>query len=52
MEKSTYPAILGLNASRKEAARLTKAAMDALKPLGTKAARLQEIATHLLKREY
>jgi geranylgeranyl diphosphate synthase type II len=52
VEKSTYPAILGLDASRKEAARLTQAAMDALKPLGTKAARLQEIASHLLKREY
>jgi geranylgeranyl diphosphate synthase type II len=52
VEKSTYPAILGLDASRKEAARLTKAAMDALKPFGKKAARLQEIATHLLKREY
>ena len=52
VEKSTYPAILGLEASRKEAARLTKAAMDALKPFGAKAARLQEIATHLLKREY
>jgi geranylgeranyl diphosphate synthase type II len=52
VEKSTYPAILGLDASRKEAARLTKAAMDALKPFGAKAARLREIATHLLKREY
>lgn len=52
VEKSTYPAILGLEASRKEAARLTKAAMAALKPFGKKAARLQEIATHLLKREY
>ena len=52
VEKSTYPAILGLDASRKEAARLTQAAMDSLKPLGTKAARLQEIASHLLKREY
>jgi geranylgeranyl diphosphate synthase type II len=52
VEKSTYPAILGLEASRKEAARLTKAAMDSLKPFGKKAARLQEIATHLLKREY
>ncbi len=31
------PAILGLDASRKEAARLTKAAMDALQPFGTKA---------------
>jgi geranylgeranyl diphosphate synthase type II len=52
VEKSTYPAILGLDASRKEAARLTKAAMDALKPFGTRAMRLEEIATHLLKREY
>src|SRR6478736_985749 len=52
VEKSTYPAILGLDASRKEAARLTKAAMDALKPFGKKAARLQEIATHLLESEY
>ncbi len=52
VEKSTYPSILGLTASRKEAANLTQAAMDALKPLGTKAARLREIATHLLKREY
>lgn len=52
VEKSTYPAILGLDASRKEAARLTQAAMDALKPFGAKAARLQEIASHLLKREY
>ena len=52
VEKSTYPAILGLDASRKEAARLTQAAMDALRPFGSKAARLLEIATHLLKREY
>lgn len=52
VEKSTYPSILGLDASRKEAAKLTKAAMDALTPLGTKAGRLREIASHLLKREY
>ncbi len=52
VDKSTYPAILGLDASRKEAARLTKTAMDALTPFGPKAARLEEIATHLLKREY
>jgi geranylgeranyl diphosphate synthase, type II len=51
-EKSTYPAILGLTASRKEAAKLTQAAMAALKPLGAKAARLEEIAKHMLKREY
>ncbi len=52
VEKSTYPSILGLDASRKEAARLTKAAMDALKPFGKKGVRLREIAAHLLQREY
>ena len=52
VEKSTYPAILGLAASRKEAARLTGAAMEALKPFGGNGSRLQEIAGHLLKREY
>ncbi len=52
VEKSTYPAVLGLDASRKEAVKLTRTAMDSLDPLGKKAARLREIATHLLKREY
>ncbi|KAB2638758.1 MAG: polyprenyl synthetase family protein [Verrucomicrobia bacterium] len=52
VEKATYPAILGLDASRREAARLTRRAMAALAPLGTKAVRLSEIASHLLKREY
>ena len=52
VEKATYPSIIGLAASRKEAAKLTKAAMDALKPLGAKAKRLEEIAAYLLKREY
>ena len=52
VEKTTYPSVLGLAASRKEAAKLTKAAMDALKPLGKKAQRLEEIAGYLLKREY
>jgi geranylgeranyl diphosphate synthase type II len=52
VEKTTYPSVIGLAASRGEAARLTKAAMDALKPLGKKAARLGQIAAHLLKREY
>jgi geranylgeranyl diphosphate synthase, type II len=52
VEKATYPAIIGLAASRKEATKLTKAAMDALKPLGRKAARLEQIAAYLLKREY
>ncbi|MGL5018133.1 MAG: polyprenyl synthetase family protein [Luteolibacter sp.] len=52
VEKSTYPAILGLDASRREAARLTKAAMTALEPFGKKGVRLREIAAHLLVREY
>jgi geranylgeranyl diphosphate synthase type II len=52
VEKATYPSVLGLEASRKEAARLTAAAMAALKPLGRKASRLEEIANYLLKREY
>lgn len=50
--KSTYPAILGLTASRREAAKLTETAMAALKPLGVRAVRLEEIASHLLQREY
>lgn len=52
VEKATYPSIIGLDASRKEAARLTKAAMEALKPFGKKARRLEQIAAHLLRREY
>jgi geranylgeranyl diphosphate synthase type II len=52
VEKMTYPSVIGLAASRKEAAKLTKAAMDALNPLGKKAARLKQIAAHLLKRQY
>jgi len=52
VEKATYPAIIGLDASRKEAAKLTKAAMAALRPLGKKATRLEEIAAYLLQREY
>lgn len=52
VEKSTYPAVIGLEASRKEAAKLTKAAMAALKPFGKKASRLEGIAAYLLQREY
>jgi len=51
-QKATYPAILGLEKSRREAARLTRQAHDALRPLGKKADRLHEIANYLLKREY
>ena len=50
--KATYPSVLGLDASRKAAAKLTRAALAALKPLGGKATRLEEIAAYLLQREY
>jgi geranylgeranyl diphosphate synthase type II len=52
VEKATYPSIIGLEASRKEAAKLTKQAMDSLSPLGKKADRLREIAASMLQREY
>jgi len=50
--KSTYPAVFGLEASRKKAARLTQTALNALKPLGKRSTRLEEIAAYLLRREY
>jgi len=52
VQKTTYPALFGLERSRKEAARLTREALEALKPLGKKAQRLIEIAHYLLDREY
>jgi geranylgeranyl diphosphate synthase type II len=52
VEKTTYPSVIGLNASRKEATKLTKAAMEALKPLGKNGKRLEEIASYMLEREY
>ena len=50
--KATYPAIVGLEKSRKEAAVLTKKAMDALAGFGKKADHLHQIADFLLGREY
>jgi geranylgeranyl diphosphate synthase type II len=52
VDKSTYPAILGLEKSRQEAARLTKKSLDALKPFAKKAARLEQIAHYMLDRDY
>ena len=51
-QKATYPAVIGLQASRREAQRLTKRAHDSLGPLGARADRLHEIANYLLVREY
>jgi len=51
-EKSTYPALMGLDGSRAEAHRLTTAAHEALKIFGVQGARLRELADYLLNRDY
>jgi len=43
---------MGLEGAKKEAARITKKSLNALSPLGKKAARLEEIAHYLLDRDY
>jgi len=48
--KATYPAVIGVDSSRKEADRLTKKALSALKGLGSKSDRLAQIADQLLGR--
>jgi geranylgeranyl diphosphate synthase type II len=51
-QKATYPAVIGLEASRAEARRLTNAAQNALKIFGKEADPLRELANYLLAREY
>lgn len=51
-DKSTYPALIGLEASRAEAQRLTQSAHDALAVFGVRGGRLRELADHLLARDY
>jgi geranylgeranyl diphosphate synthase type II len=51
-QKATYPAVIGLEASRAEAWRLTNAAQNALKTFGKEAEPLRELANYLLAREY
>jgi len=48
--KATYPALFGLEKSRREAARLTNAALKALQPLGAKGDFLRGFASDLLER--
>jgi len=51
--KSTYPALMGLDKSRKEAAKLTAKALGALDAFGKKGApRLRQLADYLLARDY
>ena len=51
-QKATYPAVIGLEKSRKEAQRLTNEAHAALEPFGRRAETLRAIAAYLLEREY
>jgi geranylgeranyl diphosphate synthase type II len=51
-EKSTYPALIGLDASRAEAQRLTDMAHEALTVFGPRDARLRQLADHLLARDH
>jgi geranylgeranyl diphosphate synthase type II len=50
--KATYPAVIGLEKSRVEAARLTRQAHEALRSLGKSGATLAALADYLLRREY
>ncbi len=50
--KATYPAVLGLERSRAEAARLTREAHDSLYSLGNRGETLHGLANYLLEREY
>ena len=52
VDKATYPSIIGLEKSKKEAQRLTKKSLAALSVFGKKSSRLEEIAHYLLDREY
>ena len=51
-QKATYPAVLGLDKSRREARRLTRQAHSALAVLGDRARVLRALADYLLAREY
>jgi len=48
--KPTYPAILGMDASRAQLAQLTEAAIAALTPLGSRAVELADIARYIAER--
>jgi geranylgeranyl diphosphate synthase type II len=51
-QKTTYPSLVGLDQSRKIAARLTGKAFAALKPFKGRAVALAAIAEYLLNRDY
>lgn len=49
--KTTYPAVLGLEASRAEAERLTARAMECLRPIASQAEPLRALAEKMLARQ-
>ncbi len=51
-QKTTYPALIGLDNARKEARKLTAQALETLESPGLKGDRLRELADYLLAREY
>jgi geranylgeranyl diphosphate synthase type II len=51
-QKATYPAVIGLEKSRREAQRLTRDAHEALALFGGKAETLHALANYLLDRDY
>ena len=51
-QKATYPAVIGLEASRVEAKRLTRKAHDAISNFGDEGEALRALANYLLERDY
>ncbi len=51
-QKATYPSVLGLEASRAEAKRLTNRAHKAIAPFGKEGEALRALANYLLERDY
>ncbi|MFB3921221.1 MAG: polyprenyl synthetase family protein [Terriglobia bacterium] len=51
-QKATYPAVHGIEESRRIAARLVEEACAAIEPFGVRAQRLQEIARFLIERNH
>jgi geranylgeranyl diphosphate synthase type II len=51
-QKATYPAVIGIEKSRIEARRLTRAAHGALRIFGAKGEPLRQLGSYLLERDY
>jgi geranylgeranyl diphosphate synthase type II len=52
LNKSTYPALLGLEGAKRQAAQLLEQALAALQPLGPAAGPLQELARFVVERRH